>query len=318
MPKVSVIVPVYGVESQIERCARSLYHQSLDDIEFIFIDDCSPDKSMDLLEAITDEFRTTITSKSWTVRFLRMPSNSGQAAVRKYGLLLATGDFVIHCDSDDYVSHDMYRKMYEAAVSSEADIVVCDYVKTNGNSERLYRGSSGDTSNLIPEILIRKSPAALWNKLIRRQLLIDYPIIYPKGNMGEDFVLSLQLVTFAKGKIVYIPEPLYYYCENAFSITRNPSIDSIINKFNQVVVNVRIIEPFLRKEGLLKEYNEEWLYFKHLQRNSLAALIHEPHYRKIWFQTFSDINFGLLFSRYLSIRQRIKLLLTYLGIRVGL
>ena len=57
MPKVSVIIPVYGVEKYIERCARSLFEQTLNDIEYIFVDDCSPDKSIEILERIIEEYR---------------------------------------------------------------------------------------------------------------------------------------------------------------------------------------------------------------------------------------------------------------------
>lgn len=57
MPKVSVIIPVYGVEKYIERCAKSLFEQTLDDIEYIFVDDCSPDKSIAILENIIKEYQ---------------------------------------------------------------------------------------------------------------------------------------------------------------------------------------------------------------------------------------------------------------------
>ena len=113
MPKVSVIIPIYGVEKYIRRCAESLFSQTLDDIEFIFIDDCSPDKSMEILYSVMDVFRSKITEKHWSIRIERMPQNCGQAYVRRYGMSLCSGDFVIHCDSDDWVDINMYKKLYE-------------------------------------------------------------------------------------------------------------------------------------------------------------------------------------------------------------
>ena len=56
MPKVSIIIPVYGVEKYIERCSRSLFEQTLDDLEYLFIDDCTPDKSIDVLKNILEEY----------------------------------------------------------------------------------------------------------------------------------------------------------------------------------------------------------------------------------------------------------------------
>ena len=81
MPKVSVIIPVYGVEKYIERCARSLFEQTLDDIEYLFIDDCTPDRSIEVLKSILEEYP----NRKEQVIIHRMEQNSGQAAVRKWG-----------------------------------------------------------------------------------------------------------------------------------------------------------------------------------------------------------------------------------------
>ena len=81
MPKVSVIVPVYKVEPFIESCARSLFDQTLDDIEYIFVDDCTPDRSMEILREVLSAYP----GRNDRVKWLRMPVNSGLPAVRKVG-----------------------------------------------------------------------------------------------------------------------------------------------------------------------------------------------------------------------------------------
>ncbi len=106
MPKVSVIIPVYGVEKYIERCARSLFEQTLDDIEYLFIDDCTPDKSIEMLKQVLEDYP----HRKPQVVIHRMEQNSGQAAVRKWGMQNAIGDYVIHCDSDDWVELTMYEE----------------------------------------------------------------------------------------------------------------------------------------------------------------------------------------------------------------
>ena len=106
MPKVSIIVPVYGAEKYIERCARSLFEQTLDDIEFIFVDDCTPDRSIDILKVVIEKFRLRFGEKKYVVRIERMPMNSGQGAVRRHGIQLATGDYITFCDSDDFMPED--------------------------------------------------------------------------------------------------------------------------------------------------------------------------------------------------------------------
>lgn len=132
MPKVSVVIPVYGVEKYIERCARSLFEQTLDDIEFIFVDDCTPDRSMEILAQIIKEYRLRFAEKNYVVRTERMPTNSGQAAVRRHGIQLCTGNYIIHCDSDDWVDKDLYKQMYLLAISSGTDIVISNYSVSDG------------------------------------------------------------------------------------------------------------------------------------------------------------------------------------------
>ena len=105
MPKVSVIVPVYNAGLYIERCSRSLFAQSLDDMEFIFVDDCSTDNGIEIVERVLDDFP----SRKSQVRFLKNEHNLGQAGTRARGIKMATGDYVIHCDSDDWVEPNMYE-----------------------------------------------------------------------------------------------------------------------------------------------------------------------------------------------------------------
>lgn len=130
MPKVSIIIPVYGVEKYIERCARSLFEQTLDDIEYLFIDDCTPDKSVEILKRVLEEYP----HRKSQVVIHRMEQNSGQAKVREWGMRNARGEYVIHCDSDDWLDVHMYEEMYNKAIEEDADVVVCDYVVTNDTS----------------------------------------------------------------------------------------------------------------------------------------------------------------------------------------
>ena len=86
MPKVSIIIPVYGVEKYIERCARSLFEQTLDDIEYLFIDDSTPDRSIDILKRVLENY----SHRKSQVNIHRREQNSGQAIVRNWGMQNAT------------------------------------------------------------------------------------------------------------------------------------------------------------------------------------------------------------------------------------
>lgn len=102
MITVSICVPVYGVERYIERCARSVFEQTYDNIEYIFVDDCSPDHSIDILKNVIEEYP----ARKPNVRIVRHEHNRGLAAARNTAIDNAGGDFVLHIDSDDYIPSD--------------------------------------------------------------------------------------------------------------------------------------------------------------------------------------------------------------------
>lgn len=110
-PKISVIVPIWGVEKYIAKCARSLFESSFDDIEYIFVDDCTPDKSIDVLMAVMEEYPHR-KSKSMIIRH---ENNKGLPQARKTGFEASHGQWITYCDSDDWVAPDMYFKMLEKA-----------------------------------------------------------------------------------------------------------------------------------------------------------------------------------------------------------
>ena len=97
MPKVSVVIPVYNVEQYIERCLYTLFGQTMDDIEYIFVDDSSTDSSVKIINKSLElyPYRKVLT------KILRHSSNLGVGAARTTGIKAATGDYIIHCDPDD-------------------------------------------------------------------------------------------------------------------------------------------------------------------------------------------------------------------------
>ena len=111
MPKVSICIAVYNVEKYIEQCVRSLFEQTLDDLEYIFVDDASPDASIDVLLRVLEDYP----HRKNQVKLLRHETNQGVAVARKDAIAAATGEYIIHCDPDDWVDLDMYEKLYVKA-----------------------------------------------------------------------------------------------------------------------------------------------------------------------------------------------------------
>lgn len=123
MIKVSVIVPIYQVAAYIERCARSLLEQTLENVELIFVDDCSPDESMQILQTVLAEYP----ERRVKVRVVRHVGNQGLPAARNTGLALAEGKYIFHFDSDDWAENTLLERLYDAAEEADADFVWCDW-----------------------------------------------------------------------------------------------------------------------------------------------------------------------------------------------
>ncbi|MBQ1779984.1 MAG: glycosyltransferase family 2 protein, partial [Bacteroidales bacterium] len=129
MYQVSILVPIYEVEKYIERCARSLFEQTYDNLEYIFVDDCSPDKSMEILEQVMEDYP----NRKKQVRIIRHEHNRGLAAARNTALDAATSPFITHVDSDDYLSLDAIHLLVNKQVETDADIVSGNYFVIESN-----------------------------------------------------------------------------------------------------------------------------------------------------------------------------------------
>ena len=201
--KVSVIVPFWKVEAFIARCARSLMEQTLQEVEFIFVDDASPDRSAEIL-------REAVAGSGRDVKILSHPVNKGLPAARNTGLSAARGKYVFHCDSDDYLESAMLEKLYLAAEAARADIAYCDFWLDFGDTRRLMPARGfGDAATMLREgFLAGTLKYNVWNKLARRSLYEGTS--FPEGHsMGED--MTMMMLASRAGAVVHVAEPLYHY-----------------------------------------------------------------------------------------------------------
>lgn len=216
MKKVSVIVPVYNVERYIGRCVRSLMEQTLSDVEYIFVDDCSPDCSIGILKDMIGRYG----EKSCTI--ISHEENKGLPAARNTGLAAASGKYIFHCDSDDWVEPDMLQVLYDKAEAEGADIVWCDWFLSFSERER-YMKQPGYSSPYaaLKGMLSGRMKYNVWNKLIRRDLYLSGKVRFPEGyGMGEDLTV-IRLFTYA-GKVAYVNRAFYHYVQqNAGAFSRN-------------------------------------------------------------------------------------------------
>lgn len=307
MPKVSVIVPVYGVEKYIERCARSLFEQTLDDVEYIFIDDASPDNSISILKKVLLDYPARVHQ---TV-IEKMPHNSGLAAVRKKGVQMATGDYLIACDSDDYVDKGMYLDMYSLAVANNYDLVHCDIDVVS--DDRLIRTLTSPKSQLLSDelrkMIIEGDIAnSLCNKLVKKEIYFENPISFPVAGMDEDNTLSCQLAYYSK-RLGYINKSYYKAYQNTESMSRIPGEFQIFKRFEGALSNSKIAVDFLETHG----YNEKSIAViraKIRPKLALWPLTRMRKYYKIWKDTFKETNFQVLLDKRVSFRIKVKFFLS--------
>jgi glycosyltransferase involved in cell wall biosynthesis len=218
-PKISVIIPVYGVERFIERCARSLFEQTMTDgVEYIFVNDCTKDGSMAILESVIEDYP----ARKPFVKVIHHERNAGLAGTRNTGLDNAGGAYVAMVDSDDYVDTGMLEALYKKAVEGDFDIVGSNffwqYEKYNIPVGIRKRGSKEE---YLTDILERTSPPSWWGRIYRRAIIEENKVRLPVSvNMGEDLCTVPRIFYFAK-RVAFIDSHFYHYVQyNESSYTK--------------------------------------------------------------------------------------------------
>lgn len=255
--KVTIIIPVYKAEKDIERCCKALFEQTLDSIEYIFVDDCTPDDSVGVIEQTLADYP----NRKDSVKILHQPQNSGVSACRQLGLNNATGQYIIHCDSDDWPELDMYENLYNAAIDNQAEVVYCDYmVEYEGRSE-VVRFPDEHVDR--PSFSTDPIEGAVWNKLISRQLIDSCGAEFYQGiNLGEDFGFVTPCRVFSRKNAV-VHKPMYHYNQlNLNSITHNYSKE----RFMQVVDLAIRVDAYMTKYMKAKEYEKELCNLKFMSK----------------------------------------------------
>ena len=227
--KVSVIVPVYNVEKYIDKCLNSLVNQTLKEIEIILVNDGSPDNSQEIIDKYVKKYPRKI--KSY------IKENGGQGSARNFGLEKAEGEYIGYVDSDDFIELDMYEKLYNKASKNNLDIVICgSYNVTEAGIK---------TIELDRELFKDKKKnaffgrMAVWNKIYKRELLLNSGIKFRSKLWYEDLDFTVQILCMAK-KIGYVNKPFYNYLIREGSTMNNSNVDrnlEILLAFDEVLKN---------------------------------------------------------------------------------
>lgn len=285
--KVSIIIPIYNVERYIERCARSLYEQTYPHIEYVWVNDATPDRSIDILRKVGKDYP----NRKSQVHILSHTHNKGLPSARHTGLQVSTGDYVFHSDSDDWVEHSMIDELVTNVKSKNADIVWCDFYKSySTHSVHVKQNFLQTHDECIRNLLCENMHGGYWNKLIRRSLYDENIITYSQGaNMCEDLRGSIQLFYYAR-TVCYYPKAFYHYVQdNGGSLSANISSERHASAF----VNIKCILTFLREKRMIDQFENEIPFLKLLSKRPYLISTDIEMLKK-WKNTYPESNHYIL------------------------
>lgn len=206
-PKVSIIVPVYGVERYIERCAISLFEQTYPNIEYVFVNDATPDKSIDVLQSVMERYP----KRKPSVHIVNHLQNKGIFAVRNTGIAASTGEYILYVDSDDYLDVVAIEHLVTEASKTNSDILLFDTNVVTKNGVRAERVTYTNKIKYIRQLIQHTAKCAHWNKFYRADFVRQSEIRSDERiRMAEDYAVTPRLVHQAE-KISVLHEPLYFY-----------------------------------------------------------------------------------------------------------
>lgn len=293
--KISVIVPIYNVEKDLERCVKSIMQQTYQNIEIILVDDESPDHCPEMCDKYAQEdSRIRVIHKR----------NGGLSEARNTGLKVASGEFVMYVDSDDYIEKDSCEQLL-MAMQKDVDFVVGalrEVKKKTASYQRHSNLVSGKKYNSKEFVInsIKKNewfaPAVL--NLYRRRFLIANSLFYKVGIYYEDIELLPKLY-LAANKIVYIDYPFYNYVIRENSIMTSNMTDEkkkmiigIYNEWMQIINQVQDKEYQRYLYGILVRY-----YITSARRGKISG----------W--KIDKMNLKFAWKYALNIREKIKVLI---------
>lgn len=320
MAKVSFAVTLYNESQWIERAARHLFEQTLDDLEYVFINDGSTDNSVDIILRVLEEYP----HRKKQVRIINHEHNMGCAAAKRDSFLYATGQYVLSSDADDYVDIHIAEKLYNKAIETDADMVVCNaWFEDNKIPGKFHvynflpKGVKGDGENVRFETITRQVFGSLWTRLVKREIISKNEIMWPVCNKICDQPITVQLAYFSK-KIAGVHEPLYYYCYHPFSVSRASSVDNTLKMMESFKTNFQLIVDFLKSREEYEKYETFFIInYKAQIKNLLIKYINDRQILRLWRNTFPEVNKVYLLGSKLympSYRERIWFICVWLGL----
>ncbi len=270
VPRVSVLVPIYNVEKYIRRCAASLFEQSYHNLEYVFVNDCSPDNSIDVLKDVISHYP----NRSSQIKIIDHDKNRGLAAARNTGVANCTGVFIVHVDSDDYLEPNAVELLVNQQLATGADIITgMALMHTQDKDILMPHPPYKNKEEMVLYMMQPSGCHSIWLRLIRKSLYEQHGISAMEGvNYAEDCWVMTRLSYYASS-FSFIDEVVYHYdCtrDDSYMASNRGGINKIL--INDVIVTAEKIIDFFRDKELLyyEKANQEAVKF--IEYNLMRAV----------------------------------------------
>lgn len=293
-PQFSIIIPVYKAAEYLTPLMKQLQNQTLQNFEVLFVNDCSPDNSADIL--------TLLAKNDKRVRVFHHETNKGQGVARNTGLDNARGEYILYIDADDSVTHNYLESLLDGIKRYDADVAICNSIWVYHNRE--VRHNMFINNPDLPELLITGEEALEryyfifkddfrlrvepWGRIIRRSMIEKNHLRYQESR-HEDVVMGFSELLFSK-KVMLLNEYLYYYNR------KNNACDTLERKreylkdfpyiylgFKKVLVDHGSYEQFGKWMTRFYFCIVSWVYEAYSKGEDLSDEMHEAilHYRTL-------------------------------------
>lgn len=248
--KISIIIPVFNVEQYVRQCLESVISQTIDHslLECIIVNDCTPDKSMEIANEIVDKYNNDVYKRGgggMIFKLLSHEKNKGLSASRNTGMKHATGEFIYFVDSDDYLyPHSLKILLNYHQQEPEADLIMGNHYDEL-NTTTYYKIKNAKiirNKNLL--FFGKTKKISAWNSLVSRKVLVDNNIEFVDGIYFEDNVFNYQLIPVIKCAVV-APETTYFYRKNPQGIMLAAPKEKVEKVVNDYLLILALFEEYL-------------------------------------------------------------------------